>query len=284
MNSIVNLTDMILLTVRQGLSFGRINHPVLLLCSGIGIIFFFMYAFRCQNASAVPDEDPETTPIEGNTPDSSEEYIAESVPDLLDTLHACLMRQGVDISRTSLVFLLSDYARHELLQVKKSADTDEETFQHTKKLLSRFFRKDSGKSIIVFQENKEQSSVNSVELSAVPCGPFSENENCFISLTGFRSLIRDTEDEYYLSESVWRKIDILQQQCSQKWYTEIRNKDIRSAEKVSSVLIAAGQSEQNAFQYIWQTLFLPTILGTGESVDSEELNRIYEDCLKICKE
>ncbi len=319
MNTIFNLTDMMLFTIRQGLSFGKPNQPVLLLCSCIGIILLVMYSFRCQNNSEVSKDEPGMTPNEpvmnSNEPEmnpnepvmnsnepvinssepvinssdhkvtaTSDEYIAESVADLMEYLHSYLMRHGIDVNNTSLAFLLANFAGREMLQIKQGEGTDAELIEQTVQLLSRFFRKDSGEFIPVYRESEALRIAGAAEIYAIPCGPFSEYDDGFISLTGYRSLIRDTEDEYFISEAVWRKIDVVQEQCRQKWHTEFQNKVVRCAEKMSSVLIAAGQSEQTAFQYIWQTVLLPSILKTGDSVDTEELNQLYEDCLKSCRQ
>ena len=145
----------------------------------------------------------------------------------------------------------------------------------------------------VFPEGVKGYSFALVTLkSAIALGGEESLPTGALSFDRLARLCKDAEEEYYLTEENWQKIDTLVEQLSGVYTFTLGNRVVMAMERFVGVYMATGATENEALDAVLSSILLPAVLTSPicstaeESVDiSERLDTIFGlENLPTCSE
>lgn len=202
-----------------------------------------------------------------------EEVPAETMQKLREHFDSWLRERGIALNEETERNLLADYAARGLIWLYPAADIKPVIAEWMKSLLQLFFLQEDGASAeSKFMYSQQTLGPDCTEIRGEQCGPVLFTADNGVSETAFRALVRETEEEFFLPEEVWRKLDDFFKSCA-VWSPDIGNHEIRCAERMSSVMLALGATQEETINRILNGIFVPCLYHTGSYVDPQELEK-----------
>lgn len=100
----------------------------------------------------------------------------------------------------------------------------------------------------------------------------SESDDAFLSFEGIASNVEEAEDDNYLSEESWKKIDKIVAELKLPSDCAFDNRFIRQTEIFASVQMATGKSEEDALDFIIAYKILPYVASCKDA--PKDLDRL----------
>ena len=165
--------------------------------------------------------------------------------------------------------IFAEYAATGSVRLYPAAGTEEETVRTVCELLAFFFGEKSapgGEPSKLFTVADETfHGFARVEVETVKEEDAEIKVYYGISDNTFRSILRETEEEYYLPEPVWKKIDVFFERGEKEWQPGEKNWAIRRMERTAACLLATGSTEDEALDRALHAGLLPQItIGNAE--------------------
>lgn len=202
-----------------------------------------------------------------------EEVQQENLQTFRSHFSAWLRERGIALNEETERNLLADYAARGLIWLYPAADIKPVIAEWMKSLLQLFFLQEDGASAeSKFMYSQQTLGPDCTEIRGEQCGPVLFTADNGVSETAFRALVRETEEEFFLPEEVWRKLDDFFKSCA-VWSPDIGNHEIRCAERMSSVMLALGATQEETINRILNGIFVPCLYHTGSYVDPQELEK-----------
>lgn len=204
-----------------------------------------------------------------------EEWQEETMQTLEERFTNYVRRHGIEIEPESVRSILAEYAGLRELRLKPSVETKPVILEWLCTLLLQFFPEENGnlpdKKIGLIRQ--DYGGTDGTVIIGRQCAPISLQSDENISFQAFQSILRETEEQFYLPESAWKRVDAFRERCA-AYKPDIGNFDIRCAERMSSVMLSLGASEEEALRAVMDRIFVPCVLRTGQNINLSEREKI----------
>ena len=214
----------------------------------------------------------------GKAPDyAAAEIPGETLGMLIGRISERFRERGVEVGTAEVGKVLADYAGRGYVKLAPGLDTKPVLCQWIASMFSFFFGEQNDQRAVkpspVFRlSDNNTPKGEKVELSAFQSGAVTFDGLFGVTPETFRGMVREAEEEDYLSEEVWRRIDAILLMAKERYSATVGNYEIRAAERISTVLLTAGMSEAEALDRALGASILPAIVRTGTDVPLTELN------------
>lgn len=226
---------------------------------------------------------------------SAEQIVpGETMSMLAERICARVAECGIGIEPKDIGAILAGYAATGSVRIKNRPGLKPVATQWLSIMLSLFFGEQqnmgqitNSKQFIPADDGTPEWEQTEVEINQIGSVSFSSQYG--ISKETFRGILRETEDEFFLSEENWRKVDALVRELKEHFGTEVGNYEIRCMERLSSTLIATGTKEAEALDFALGRIILPYVSKNNENLSLTEFRNIMAKCfpgvpLPFCKD
>ena len=250
-------------------------------------------------ARSMPGEEPQFSNAVWTQPDASsmksvesrlaEVRVAEAIPGetlamLTERVQGCMRRVGVEADIKDAGKIVAAYACNGCVRLAADEGTDPNLLKRASQALSEFF-------CVSFPGNPEPvadylPADDSVPLHARTMVKLSRPDKADwqsyggINREPFLGILREAEEEQYLPEEEWKRVDVLLTHYTGNWFGPARHQVIRNIENTTTCLLAIGVDPNEALDYaIYQALFLRIYRHSGKSgmiVLGEAFNDLFK--------
>ena len=223
--------------------------------------------------------------------------IAEAIPgetmDMLATrLQGSIRRAGVSIDKIDAGKILGAYASSYSVRIATFAESDPVLLKRAAKALSEFFcvsmpgSPEPCADYLPADASVPKYFRTVIEPTRLDTADWQSYGG--INRETFRGILRETEEEYYVPEEEWKRVDALMSHYIGGWISPARHQMIRKMENISTCLLAVGADLDEALDYaMYQALFLRitrTISRSGMIVLGEAFNELFRDrAMPLCR-
>lgn len=221
---------------------------------------------------------------------SVEVYSAESIPGetmgmLTERVCGYLRNAGVRVDMKEAGKILASYASNGGVRLSGTRGVDPSLLRRAAIALSEFFCVSMpGSHEIADDYLPANSSVPQhtwIELNLERMDRGDRENYGGIGRETFRGILREAEEEHFLPEEEWKRIDMLLSHYTGTWFTPARHQTIRNIENITTCLLAAGATLDETLDYaIYQALFLRVhkkIGRRGMTVMGEAFEELFQD-------
>ncbi len=221
-----------------------------------------------------------TPVVMANDREPEETVPGETMQMLAERFCAYAGRSGIEVKPKDAGKIFAEYAATGSVRLYPAAGTDPGTVQTVCELLAFFFGEKSepgGEPSKLFTVADETfHSFARVEIEAVKEEDAEIKVYYGISENTFRSILRETEEEYFLPEEVWKKVDVFFERGEKQWLPGEKNWAVRRMERTASILLATGSTEDEALDRALHAGLLPQIT-IGNSAWRNTARHLFED-------
>ena len=185
----------------------------------------------------------------------------ETMEMLATRLQGCLGREGIRTDLIEVGKILASYACNSSVRIAGDRDIQPTMLTRASKALSEFFcvsmpgSTEAAADFLPADASVPMSfrtKISMTRLEQADQGSFGG-----MNRDVFRGILRETEEEYFLPEEEWNRVDILLNRYTQDWISPARHLVVRNMENITTCLLAVGASPDEALDYaIYQALLL----------------------------
>ena len=186
----------------------------------------------------------------------------ETMAELAVRVQGCLGREGVRVEIHDIGKILGAYASVGSVRIAAVEEPYSPMVQRAAKALSDFF-------CVSLPRNPDPAPDYMPADASVPPSYRTEVHMTRLELADrlsygggmnweiFRGILREAEEEYFLSEEVWKHVDVLLDRYTKDWVSPARHLMVRTIENISTCLLAVGVDPEEALDYaLYKALFL----------------------------
>lgn len=263
---------------------------------------------RAQVSSAPVREEPDIvntgwSPAGNGMPASEEGHSVEvrqpdaipgeTMAELAARLQGTLGREGVRVNTIDVGKILGSYASVGSVRIAAAEETYPTMLLRASKALSEFFCVSlPGSAEPAPDYCPADATVPASYCTVVSMTRLEQADR--VSYGGgmnreiFRGILREAEEEFYLPEDVWTRVDILLDHYTKDWVSPARHLMVRNMENISTCLLAVGADREEAMDYaMYKAIFLrlnrksgrKNIIALGEAF--RELFR--DEAMPLCR-
>ncbi|MBR6365596.1 MAG: hypothetical protein IKS10_05825 [Lachnospiraceae bacterium] len=215
----------------------------------------------------------------------------ETMEMLATRLQGCLGREGIRTDLTDVGRILAAYACNGGVRIVGDRDTHPMMLTRASKALSEFFcvslpgSAEPAADFLPADASVPLSFRTKISMTRLE----QSDQGSFGGMNRdvFRGILRETEEEYYLPEEEWNRVDVLLDRYTKDWISPARHLMIRNMENITTCLLAVGASPDEALDYaIYQALLLRvnrknsrrTMITLGEAFNEQFREREMPLC------
>ena len=208
------------------------------------------------------------------------EVPGETMPAFADRLMEHLRSCGLRVSPKTVRDILAEYAATGRATFTRAPGTKSVAIGWLSAMLSLYFGEQHDpehlrESTIFVPDETALSEFSEAEVLQEGAITFSAVYG--MSKEAFRGILRETEDEWYLSEEFWRQTDDFFAEAAKRWNSEVGNPEIRSAERMSSVLLALGEDGAITSDRVMAEFLLPAVIDSAKGLIPGDLRKLFEE-------
>ena len=216
----------------------------------------------------------------GRGDDAPIEVPGETMPAFADRLMEHLLSCGLRVSPKTVRDILAEYAATGRATFGRAPGTKSVALGWLSAMLSLYFGEQRDpqhlrESAIFKPDETAISEFSEAEVTQEGAVTFSGVYG--MSHEAFRGILRETEDEWYLSEEFWRQTDDFFAEAAKRWQSEVGNPEIRAAERMSSVLLALGEDGAVTSDRIMAEFLLPAVIDSSKELVPGDLKKLFEE-------
>lgn len=219
---------------------------------------------------------------------SVEVYSADSVPgetmeELTVRVQGCLRRVGVGVELKDAAKILASYASDSCVRLCDPDSSDPSLLKKAANALSEFFcvsmpgSAEPAADYLPADDTVPAHVRVEIKLNRLDRADWATYGG--IGRVTFCGLLRETEEQFFLPEEEWKRIDTLLSHYTGGWFSPARHQTIRSIENITTCLLAIGVDQDEVLDYaLHKALFLRihTKIGkSGMAVMSEAFEELF---------
>lgn len=208
------------------------------------------------------------------------EVPGETMPAFADRLMEHLFQCGLKVQPKTIRDVLAEYAATGRATFGRAPGTKSVVLGWFSAMLSLYFGEQHNpehlqESRIFIPDETAISEFSEAEITQQGAVTFSAVYG--MSREAFRGILRETEDEWYLSEEFWRQTDDFFAEAGKRWKATVGNPDIRAAERMSSVLLALGEDGAVTTDRVMAEFLLPALIDSAKGLVPADLRSLFEE-------